>query len=294
MKATIQRALCLVLTLCLLSAALASCAAKTEEVYLNSFTRVFDGSNNLLDLRSYTYNEYGQLLTYTAEDRKVTHTYDGNGNLLTTRTETLKDGRPVSVEETRMTYDGRGNMVTTDSYRINGDTETHLGGLTLEYDQEDRLLRETGSQTVTEYVYTQNGGYTSTETLTAEKRVVCIITVEKNSAGQVTSRVTDRKDTGNTESYTATYSEAGDLLTERYTMNGAELESYRYEYDTHGDHTHLARAITLQGETELERTVYGYDENHNRTQGVVCSPNGTVLRTYIYEYVLTEVKRLPR
>ena len=99
--------------------------------------------------------------------------------------------------------------------------------------------------------------------------------------------------TRNTESYTATYSEAGDLLTERYTMNGADPESYRYEYDTHGDHTHLARAITLQGETELERTVYGYDENHNRTQGVVCSPNGTVLRTYIYEYVLTEVKRLP-
>ena len=106
MKATIQIVLCLVLTLCLLSAAPASCAAKTEEVYLNSFTRFFDGSNNLLDLRSYT----------------------------------------------------------------------------------------------------------STETLTAEKRVVCIITVEKNSAGQVTSRVTDRKDTGNTESYTATYSEAGDLL----------------------------------------------------------------------------------
>lgn len=294
MKAILTRALCLCLILCLLMPALTACAGRKESVYLNSFTRVYDATDTLLDLQSYTYNEFGQVLTFTSYERKVINTYDDQGNQLTSRTETLKDGSPVTVTETRMTYDKRGNMLTTGSYRMEGDTETHLGSVTLEYDEQDRLLRETGAQTVTEYVYAAHDGYTSTETLVETGEVVCVITETRNEAGKLTSRVTDRRDTGDTETYTATYSEAGDILTEVYAMNGAELETYRYEYDTHGDHTHLARVVTLREDVEMERTVYGYDDNHNRTQAVVCSPNGTVKRTYIYEYTLTEIKALKK
>lgn len=268
----------------------ASCGKK-ETVYLHTFTRVFDARNTLLDMQSYTYDEYGRVLTHTSQDRKVTNTYDRKGNLLTIRTETLKDGTPVQISETRMTYDKKGNMITTDSYSIAADAETHLGGLTMEYDDSNRLLRESGSETVTEYVYTAHDGYTATETLTATGEVVCVTKVEKNPAGLVTSRVTEHRDRGSTEIYTATYSEGGDLLTEVYTLDGTELETYRYEYDTHGDHSHLARVITLRGGVEMERTVYGYDGNHNRTTGTLCAPNGAVKRTYIYEYMACEVKK---
>lgn len=292
MKTILKRALCLVLLLCLMPAALTSCAQRKESVYLNSFTRVFDAADRLLDTQTYTYNEFGQVLTFSSQDRRVTNTYDDQGNQLTSRTETMVDGKVTKTTEIRMTYDKRGNMLTTDTYLISGDNETRLGGLVMEYDRHDRLLKETGSDTVTEYVYSANDGYTSTETLIAEGRVVCVITVVKDTAGRITSRVTDRKDTVSTETYAAVYSEAGDLLSESYTLNGAELEAYRYEYETHGDHTHLARLITLRNGAELERTVYGYDGNHNRTQGVLCTPNGTVKRTYIYEYVLTEIKAL--
>lgn len=293
MKSLCQRALCLVLILCLLIPVLTACG-KREPVYLNSFTRVFDASNTLQDLQSYTYNEFGQVLTFTSNTRRITNTYDDRGHQLVTRTETLQDGVVTSIVETRMTYDKKGNAVTSDRYRMDGDTETHLGGVTMEYDKKNRLLRETGAQTVTEYVYAENDSYTSTETLTETGEVICVVTVTRNEAGQITSRITDRRDGGDTETYTAVYNENGDILTECYTLNGTELESYRYEYDTHDDHTHLARIITLRGETEMERTVYGYDNNHNRTQSTVCTPEGAVKRTFIYEYTLTEIKKLSR
>ena len=290
MKPFILRAAALCLLLCLCLPLATACRSSTESAYVLTFTRTYDAANTLLELRTNTYNQNGWLESSVSDTLRRDLTYDRKGNLLTERTAYLRDGAETEVYEDRWEYDRKGNAVRHSRYRLEGETETLLGVTDRTYDREGRILTETGVQTATAYVYGENGGYTATETLVKDGSAVRVTTVEMNAAGQITSRKLQSAD-GSLEEYTATYSESGDLLTERYAFNGAEMESFRYEYEAHGEHSHLARCIALREDAEIERTVYGYDKNHNRTTAAVCTPEGVVKRTYVYEYTLMDIKK---
>lgn len=76
----------------------------------------FDANGNLLRMtipeyeleNRYTYDEKGNVLTYTDNDRTITYTYDGNGNKMSAR-EVNKNGK---IWEYFYTYDADGNELT--------------------------------------------------------------------------------------------------------------------------------------------------------------------------------------
>lgn len=288
------------LILCLLSSLLIGCDKKTpddtyttETVYLQSSYHHYEiqnGQSELVEVRFFNYDEFGRTTSFDGPAGKVTYTYDEAGNMTVTRNEALKDGEVIAVTETRRTYDQAGNEATREHYRIDGDTETLTDSWILTYDAQNRILEEKGADVIFRYVYTDNDGYTLTETDAKSGEILCITTAVKDTKGNVTSRITERKETGDKEEYTASYDEAGNILSETYVLNGAEADAFFYEYETHGEELRKSRVITKRDGVEIERTVYIYDENGNRTTVEVQTPDGTLKSYHLYAYTATEIK----
>ena len=304
MKNTIQRALCLTLILCLLAFALLACDTgksndsdnyTTETVSLLSTCHVYVLNGTQSDLQEvtfYSYDDFGRCTVQDGPTKRVTRTYDEQGNLTVTRSESLQDGQVIATTEARMTYDAAGNQITRDHYRISDGTETLSGSYTMTYDDQNRMLEEKDANVIFRYVYSDNNGYTLTETDAGTGELLTTITVVKDAKGNIASETTENKETGDTEMYTAVYDEAGNVLSKVYFLNGVELDSFIYEYEQNGDELRLSRVTTKRDGVEIQHSDYIYttiDKGYSKVVEV-RTPDDILTRYTIYQYVTKEIK----
>ena len=304
MKTTLQRALCMALILCLLASALIACdknksndsdSYTTETVSQLSTCHVYVLNGTQSDLQEvtfYSYDDFGRCTVQDGPTKRVTHTYDEKGNLTVTRTDALKDGQVITSTETRMTYDEAGNRITRDHYRISDGTETLNDSYTMTYDDQNRMLEEKDANVIFRYVYTDNNGYTLTETDAKSGALLTTITVVKDAKGNTTSETTESKETGNTETCTTVYDEAGNVLSKVYFLNGVELDSFIYEYERNGDELRLSRVTTKRDGVEIQHSDYVYtttDKGYSKVVEV-RTPDDTLTQYTIYQYVTKEIK----
>lgn len=304
MKTTFSRVLCMALILCLLASALLACDTgksnnsdnyTTETVSQLSTCHVYVINGTQTDLQEvtfYSYDDFGRCTVQDGPTKRISHTYDEQGNLTVTHSDALKDSQVIASTETRMTYDKAGNAITRDHYRITDGTETLTGSYTLTYDGQNRLLEEKSADVIFRYVYTENNGYTLTETDAKTGELLTTITVVKDAKGNTTSETTESRETGNTESYTAVYDEAGNVLSKVYFLNGAELDSFLYEYEQNGNELRLSRVTTKRDGVEIQHADYIYNTTDAGYSKVVevRTPDDTLTQYTIYQYVTKQIK----
>lgn len=214
----------------------------------NKITHTYDSEGNLLRKdyplnisESFTYDEFGNQLTYTdGRNNTTTYEYDANGYLIKI-TDALNGVATLS-------YDGVGNLVSIT------DENNHVTSFS--YDLLDRLTQVTDPLNQTRiYTYDNYGNQTSR-------------TDEGNNRTQFTYdalyRITEVKDALN-QAWQYTYDSKGNLISST-DPNGNVTE---YEYD------HINRLTTVTNAIR-ESVSFGYDANNNLTS--IQIPNGNQIQ----------------
>lgn len=201
----------------------------------------FDANGNLLRMTSpeyevenrYTYDEKGNVLTYTDNDRTITYTYDGNGNKLSAR-EVNKNGK---IWEYFYTYDADGNeltgKVTMDGELWSEWSNTYENG---------NLVSEINDSDEYRYTYDAQGNVLTCD-FYRDGEFVWNQTYTYDADGNRTSETNDGE-----LKYESTFSDNG-----RHEVKKSYLQGYmvtrttEYTYDDNGN--------------ELSRIIYDSDNN---------------------------------
>jgi len=186
----------------------------------------------------------------------VISTYDPRGN----KTESQKfDASGVLTEMYRYTYDNFDHLVERISYDPSG---TQIQEDIYHYDKNGNLIENDRYNLLLKQYNTFHHEY--------DKTGRKIEVVRRDSDGAAQAIRTFTYDNLGTKSQTFEDMEYGYRSVTKYLYDeyGNEIESYEYEADG---------SIKLRYVTE-------YDENENIISRVICSSNGSVIRSFRYEY----------
>ena len=284
-----------------------------ETVYLIS--KKTDTSNWLgeinVDITEYTYDEYGNELTFETIDKegevthKVSNVYDDNGYLVE-KTKVLYDAEIITKYE----YDEFGNVIKEDS---------NISTIIYEYDNNNILVKESAydenNQLMNEYEYNENETRRKYVTYEAGEirsfyeynehgdeikyyRVGTDEIVERNYNNEydtngnlikVTETMTIKNistgEIAKEESITEYEFDNHNLLIKSAFDNGSII--YTNEYDSNGN---MIESICVNNEITT-REVYEYDNNDNLIKYIAYDENGNIASQTEWEYIALELAK---
>ncbi|GBG07986.1 RHS repeat-associated core domain-containing protein [Paenibacillus agaridevorans] len=265
-------------------------SAKTESYSYNADGSLAIKQDRNGHMTNYTYDIHGQLtketvdgagLTHlTEQQRRISYTYDANGNQLT-----MTD----STGTTSRTYDGLNRVVAKSVPKIGTSvfeydvTQGMPSGYSSEktidakghetvkvYDRVNRLSSVKSSPTDTAtYTYYNDG---SLKTLQYSNGVKEEYTYTANNQLHT---LKNYKGSTLLDSYTYTYDAAGNQLSKTEMQNGTTIGTTTYAYD---ELNRLSRVQEPSGRV----TTYTYDASGNRTQEKVVQGSQVTLTMYTY------------
>ena len=231
----------------------------------------------------YEYDESGRLIKETSGTTKIEYTYDDAGNTVKIYSDITSAYSQRTVTEDEREYSAEGRLISkhvkSTHYYATSTCGTSEWGEKYEYDENGRMVRmeqhATGeSNKVYKYTYTdENGSYILEGA--GEKT-----TVTFNEKGLMTTMSEIYK---GEERITQKEYDEHCKLTKTF-VDGRLISECSYTYDGDLVITEDFTSVT----TGRRRLTYEYDEYNNVKGYTVCSDDGTVVETMVYEWEITD------
>ena len=273
---------------------------------------IYDTTSYISNTTTYTYDDYGYVLSETENGFTKNYTYDSNYHIPTSTSYTLDDGtlvehnysgnKDIEVEVVGLnetlytlnfyTYDACGNLIREQKHT----SESEYIQTDYVYDAKGRLLSETTAGVTKQYTYdnmgrmtsqTDGNGNTASYTYDSMGRITQVI-YPNSTSGQPAVASTSYTVSNGINRVVET-DEVGNVTTYNYDAVGNIVSVYvgnvlveRYEYDQYS-------RVSKKYDADGNFTAYTYDYAGRITALDLYAPNATepfYQETYQYEVIL--------